>query len=178
MSNNNYEYDMLRAEILQYLQNYQTVRNMMYIITATILGFAINEENNVYLYLLPLIVILPSYLIHLDFYNCVVRDATYLMVFYESRNSNILWETRLHKFNKIKYPKNKIDWQNIPYLVSSFTCILIFLFNISYENFNNEQIYIGFASLIITFIIFSKCKFINYEIYKKIWVDILNDEQS
>lgn len=46
MSNNNYEYDMLRAEILQYLQNYQTVRNMMYIITATILGFAINEENN------------------------------------------------------------------------------------------------------------------------------------
>lgn len=32
------EYEMLRTEILQYLEEYQSVRNMMYLATAAILG--------------------------------------------------------------------------------------------------------------------------------------------
>ena len=59
------EYDMLRQEILQYLAEYQNVRNMMYIITATILGFGLTNANAVeYVYLLPLVVIVPSFLVY------------------------------------------------------------------------------------------------------------------
>ena len=32
------EYEMLRAEILQYMEEYQTVRNMMYGIMVSVLG--------------------------------------------------------------------------------------------------------------------------------------------
>ena len=41
---------------------------MMYLITATILGFSLNKENVMaYTYLLPLAMILPSYLISVDY---------------------------------------------------------------------------------------------------------------
>lgn len=35
MSDRTKEYDMLRQEILQYLEEYQSVRNMMYLVTVT-----------------------------------------------------------------------------------------------------------------------------------------------
>lgn len=44
MSNKVSEYEMLREEILQYLEEYQSVRNMMYAITVTILGIACNAK--------------------------------------------------------------------------------------------------------------------------------------
>lgn len=58
------EYEMLRQEILQYLEEYQSVRNMMYLITVTVLGFGLNAEDvSAYFFLLPLVVIIPSYLV-------------------------------------------------------------------------------------------------------------------
>ena len=38
MQNSEKEYEMLRTEILQYMEEYQTVRNMMYVATVSILG--------------------------------------------------------------------------------------------------------------------------------------------
>lgn len=57
------EYEMLRDEILQYLEEYQNLRNMMYIIAVTILGFGLANDNAVeYVYLLPLVVISVCFL--------------------------------------------------------------------------------------------------------------------
>lgn len=78
------EYEILRQEILQYLGEYQNVRNMMYIITATILGFGLTNENAVeYVYLLPLVVIIPSLFVYSDYRRGIVRVAMYLKVFCE-----------------------------------------------------------------------------------------------
>lgn len=50
------EYRLLRTEILQYLEEYQTVRNMMYAITGVLLGLGVGTDKS-YLLLLPLLVI-------------------------------------------------------------------------------------------------------------------------
>lgn len=55
------EYLFIRQEILQYLNNYQSVRNMMYGSTLSCLGLGIFFEDKIaigvqYLFLLPLIV--------------------------------------------------------------------------------------------------------------------------
>ena len=65
MQNSEKEYEMLRTEILQYMEEYQTVRNMMYVATVSILGLNGALWENYYVFLLPLIVIIPSYIVFL-----------------------------------------------------------------------------------------------------------------
>lgn len=50
-------YRTLRNEILQYLQNYQNIRNTMYVVSLTMLGFFINEEVNTLCFLTPSVII-------------------------------------------------------------------------------------------------------------------------
>lgn len=57
------EYNILRAEILQYMEEYQNLRNMMYVGTAALLGINTAASLNVYLFLLPQIIIIPSYIL-------------------------------------------------------------------------------------------------------------------
>lgn len=93
------EYELLRVEILQYLEEYQTVRNMMYVAVASILGFNSALWNKYYLFLLPLVVILPSYNIFHNYYRCVVCASTYIQTFLESDPDGMRWETRHHRFS-------------------------------------------------------------------------------
>ena len=65
------EYEMLRTEILQYMEEYQSVRNMMYLATAAILGLNSVMFQNYYLFLLPLVVILPSYMVSYNYWKSV-----------------------------------------------------------------------------------------------------------
>ena len=76
------EYLMIRQEILQYIEEYQSVRHMMYFVTATAIGFKEVLQMPAYIFLLPLVIIIPSYIIAIDYWKCVVRAATYLMVFH------------------------------------------------------------------------------------------------
>lgn len=50
------EYLMMREEILQFLNGYQLVRNMMYLVTATTLGFGIKDGmfSQAFIFLLPI----------------------------------------------------------------------------------------------------------------------------
>ena len=89
------EYLFIRTEILQYLQDYQNVRNMMYIVTATCLGFAVGAEvPNPYFYLLPLLIIMSSFLVAINFWKSVRVDSIYLKVFHEWGGSPFQWKSR------------------------------------------------------------------------------------
>lgn len=129
---NNKEYKFMRAEILQYMEEYQTVRNMMYVVTGTILGLTGSLWENYYLFLLPLVVILPSYIIYYNIcWENVSRASGYIQIFLESEttanqinslsNRNILhyeeiqpivevssymWEGRLFRFSE-KYKEKR-----------------------------------------------------------------------
>lgn len=145
------EYKMLRQEILQYLEEYQSVRNMMYLITATILGFSLNKENvMVYTYLLPLAVILPSYLISVDYLKCVIKAATYLYVFYEEEaGCPYKWEHRLRKWNENSKIMAKINYQSMPYFVCSIICIGLYFLYLDLKS-DYVQMIIG---LVVTFVV-------------------------
>lgn len=122
------EYQHIRTEILQYLNNYQAVRNMMYVSTLTCSGLAIgNDITNPYLYLLPpysdSAVLFNSY----EFWERVAIDSTYLRVFHEQEYNSFKWETR--HMNLYKYtPKliTKINVQHFPYLACSVATLGLF----------------------------------------------------
>jgi len=130
------EYEMLRQEILQFLEEYQNLRNMMYVITVTLLGFCLSNKNIVeYMYLLPLIVILPSYLTYIGYFNDIVRDAAYLTVFHESDiNSPFKWESRLEQYSSVNPEKN--GYRKIPYITCAIISILFYMFNMKRDIFN------------------------------------------
>lgn len=126
------EYEMLRKEIFQYLEEYQIVRNMMYVVTFTILGLGENFIDSRYIFLAPLMVILPSFLINYVYMHCVVRAVTYLTVFYERDfpDSPYHWEERLREFEENSI-KARITFNNkfheLPYYVCDFVCLIMFL---------------------------------------------------
>ena len=144
------EYLFLRQEILQYLNNYQSVRDMMYGSTLTCLGLGLFFEDSIaigaqYLFLLPLIVIVPSFLVAVNFWKCVAVDACYLRVFYETESSTddtdaspnqetmeasnvyFRWETRHAELFRLK-PElgDKINVQHVPYVVCALVCLILF----------------------------------------------------
>lgn len=173
------EYEMLRNEILQYLEEYQNVRNMMYIITVTLLGFCLTGENTiVYAFLLPLVVTLPSHIISYDYWKCVVKAATYLRVFHEKDvDYPCHWETRHNNFNKIYNFTSKSDYQELPYALCSCACLLLYFLNIDYTKYCISEIIIGIASVTITIFVFIKYRAVNTEKYMNAWEQVKKDEE-
>ncbi len=142
MDNKQFEYQMLRTEILQYLGEYQNLRNMMYVCTFAAFAFIVDQGKYQY-FLLPLIIIVPSYLVSLDYFYCIVRDAQYLHIFFEetqetadsaeseeskesedSPNPPAQWETNLELFNK-KVGGTFFFPQTSPYTVCWAVCLLL-----------------------------------------------------
>lgn len=146
------EYLMMREEILQYLDKYQMVRNMMYIVSATLLGFGIkdiNENIERYIFLLPLIVIIPSYIIAIDYWQCVIKAATYLIVFHEEDGSVFHWESRHFNLTyEIKF--YKLNIQLIPYYICSLTSILLYFI---FPGLSNQDKFIGIGISGVSFMI-------------------------
>lgn len=83
--NNVEEYKMLRTEILQYLQHYQNIRTFMFTSATAIFTFLFKDPiaKEPLMYLLPLLVVIPTYLSAVNYWLCVTVDAAYLMVFHE-----------------------------------------------------------------------------------------------
>lgn len=139
------EYEMMRAEILQYLEEYQSVRNMMYLATASILGLNSAMFQNYYLFLLPLIVILPSYITFYDYWKSVSCASTYIQVFLddEAVQTTYHWELRhryfgeLHKVYKKRLPDKlrglDMHCHQIPYFICSCLCLVLYWINMLWK---------------------------------------------
>lgn len=169
------EYDMLRQEIMQYLEQYQNVRNMMYIITATILGFGLANANTAkYVYLLPLAVIIPSYFALIDYRDGNIKIAMYLRVFFEENDDfPIKWESRLVEFHQKQKRK---DYQKVPYIVCTCVCIVLFL--ISPRKSNWDYLIIAAVSVACG-AIFAKVKEVNSAKVREGWEEVKrNSDQA
>lgn len=58
---------------------------------------------NPYFYLLPLLIIMPSFLVGINFWKCVIIDSLYLRVYHEENGSMFQWASRhdrLYKDNR------------------------------------------------------------------------------
>lgn len=172
---NDKEYLMMREEILQYLREYQAVRNMMYLVTATTIGFAI-KDSATNLFLLPLIVILPSYVIATDYWKCVTKAATYLIVFYErEEDSSFHWESRhavLHKNYKFM---TQINYQHIPYYVCGAACFALYFFNVKW---NMSNVLLGIGLFLISAIVYICYGKVDQSKFITEWEKIKDKEKS
>lgn len=177
------EYEMLRTEILQYLHEYQSVRNMMYLVTATILGFSLDSENTiVYLYLLPMIVILPSYIISIDYWKCVTKAATYLTVFHEEKiGCPFQWERRHRRFNEKCNIMSQSDYQGVPYVVCALACVILYFVHIKYlDNTIGENVMdtgLGIAAFAVSIGVHVHYRRVYFVEFKKEWEKIRNEEE-
>ena len=153
------ECDRLNREIMQYLEEYQTVRNMMYGVTVSILALNGAFFDNYYLFLLPLIVILPSYIILYDYWRCVVRASSYLRVFYPElypwEYRNLQKEDMLEKLHLSETGHSTLDRklpdrifsfsdegthvQQLPYIICAAACILLFACSAVSAFYSNQQ---------------------------------------
>ncbi len=173
------EYRTLRNEILQYLQNYQNIRNMMYLVSLTMLGFFINQNVNPLYFLSPSVIIIPSYFATINYWQCSSKISTYISVFFEKDNKNFNWEKRNFEFGKLNKHITKMDAQLIPYIAMQFFCILLYFIHINYSS-NNKCLYIiiGIVSISLSLYIFHKYNKDMGNTYTKYWEDVKKKESN
>lgn len=172
------EYEMLRQEILQYMEEYQAIRNMMYIVTFTVLVICLTGDNTQkYAFLIPLVVILPSYLAYFSYKEGVIIDATYLLVFYEAEPEiPFKWETRIRRLRKDKKIKTKTGSHKLSYLICALTCMVLYFIHIDVANY--IDIMMGLISCIICFFVFAKNNDIDEEVFIRKWKEIKKMEEE
>lgn len=160
MSKHKYEkeYLMIREEIMHYYDLIQNLRNMLYISLAAILTFAISSDYDPLLCLLPYCVILPIYIVTIDYQYGMWSMGTYLLVFLEGEQFN--WETRLHILNTSLNEKMErhASSYHYPFVVTGLSCTILFFLKIDYHEMNYRIIIeIIFAIILtISFLIYIK----------------------
>ena len=175
------ENEMLRTEILKYLGEYQEVRNMMYVVTAALFGVGVYEgpmsDVAPAFFLLPLIVIFPTYIIALDYWRGVEKAATYLQVFYEEEEGAVYhWETRTHKLRIELPPIVRVNCQLIPYVVCAISCLILYFMNMDIQNCRHWIV--GIAALTANVWVWKKVKKSDRQEYLTEWRRIKKEERQ
>lgn len=147
------EYKSLREEIIHSYTIVDSSRNILYVTVAYILTFATNKDNPL-LYLLPFAVIIPVYLVAINYTFDMYRIGTYIMIFAESGTDDYKWETR--QFNLNRQPKRSMPRQaktfHIPYVLLGFACSALFFSSVDYNNLSASsffQVVVGIVLLML-----------------------------
>ncbi|MFN8355004.1 MAG: hypothetical protein U0Y10_11190 [Spirosomataceae bacterium] len=113
------EYKTLRDEIAQY----RLINSNIYIanitVTAVLLGYAIKDNPIWYMFLSPFFIIIPSIILIATNISLTARIGTYILVFIESNEDALNWETNLQKLRNRDLMMSK---------KSSFTTSILLLF--------------------------------------------------
>jgi hypothetical protein len=126
-----YEYQMMRDELVKYMDMLQTVRNMMYISVAAAFAFAFSASNMFICSLLPLVFIIPAYSCAVNYWLCVRKASAYLVVFHESyKDCPYHWESRHNMLRHDNHENFKTStFFNIAsQLASYFVCASLTMF--------------------------------------------------
>lgn len=148
------EYKTLREEIVHSYTIVDSSRNILYITVAYILTFATTKDTP-FLYLLPFAVIIPVYLVAINYTFDMYRIGTYIMIFGETESSDLRWETRQYRLNR--QPKDAMPRQaktfHIPYIFLGFVCSVLFFSSIDYSNLSAADLFSFLLGMILTMIL-------------------------
>jgi len=101
------EYNELRKEILENMKTQQQLSTATIGLTVSILTVVGSfKDNNPYLYLIPLLLLLPSAVKIRELKDGIMTLSAYLIAKYESSSNSSLWETDVNLYRK-KYSKNR-----------------------------------------------------------------------
>ncbi len=176
------EYLMIKEEIMYYYSVIHSSRNILYVALGTILTYALSSSEPM-ICLVPYCVIIPVYIVTIDYQYGMWRMGTYLSVFLEGKDFN--WETRLHKLNTAS--KNEIErhassyqW---PFIICGLCCSILFFMKIDYKNLDYKTVGEILFSILLTigFLIFVKNQKKPDDIislYMNKWNDVKNNGVS
>lgn len=125
------EYRALRQEILNaigYIKNYDM---LLYTVTGVILTFAFKQDEPL-IFLIPIVVIIPTYLLSMSQIKSILRIGAYISVFYEDENPG--WEKRLAMFDYDFSPKNP---SISPHVFVTFCSFILCLFQLDYTKYKS-----------------------------------------
>jgi hypothetical protein len=91
------EYKLLREEILNMANIRHTTISILYTGVSAILVLGVSLERSL-IFLLTFCVIIPTYMMVIDYSNCIKKIGAYLQVFHEDSEFN--WESRLYELSK------------------------------------------------------------------------------
>jgi len=134
LSNDNLieEYKTLRQEIMELYKRKNSYVIYTIIATATIFGFAI-EYPSPYIFLLPVIVIIPLSYKSLGLDGSILSVATYISVVIESKLKGLKWETYQQKRREQKEYKERTLRRLSNYLLFDLLGGLCVVLSISYS---------------------------------------------
>lgn len=110
----NDEYRMLREEIVCLDNKIQNLRSILYVSFTALLTIAISQDN-LTLWFTPYVIIIPIYILMVEYERGIHKVAAYIIVFLEDKNRG--WETRLYDLHypaRIRY--RMIDSINLPFI--------------------------------------------------------------
>jgi hypothetical protein len=122
------EYNMMRSELVDYMNMLQSVRNMMYIGVSATFAFAFSDKSIFICSFLPLVFILPAYQCAVNYWNCVRKASAYMVVFHESYNDcPCHWESRhnMYRHDERENYKKSIFFNISSQLASYYICAAI-----------------------------------------------------
>ena len=178
------EYLMLRDEILKDYEIIQNSRNVLYAAVAAILAFAVDQKEAL-LFLIPYIVIIPVYLVTIDYTLNMYKLGTYLKVFHEQ--GDFRWESRLYLLNygTKKRVTRGAQFFHAPFIVSALVCFVMFFASVTYPK-SIRDVSVGFtlgAAAAIVLPVAVAVIFFKYKNIKKIqdsyirsWKDVKKEE--
>lgn len=111
----NDEYIVLRDEMNQYYQNIANYNIALYTASSVIFAFALGQKDYYYC-LIPLLVIVPLYLLCENEHKKACKLGAYLYVFSEGKDFN--WERRHHIFDRTRVEKGKKPRRSIDEILS------------------------------------------------------------
>lgn len=170
------EYLMLREEIIHYYSIIQNSRNILYVAIAALLAFGVSS-NEPLLCLIPYCVIIPIYIVTIDYQYGMWRIGTYLSVFLEGDEFN--WETRLHKLNSSVKMNRYATSYNWPFIITSLVCTGLFFLKTDYSTIDYKLIAevifaVLLTGLFLMFVIVQKDPDDIKRVYLEKWNNIKN----
>lgn len=165
----NDEYKVLREEMKLYYDNIAKYTIALYTASNAVFAFALNKDEFYYC-LIPLLIIIPLYLVCEDEHRKACKLGAYLNVFCEGESFN--WERRHHYLEVKEGEKREIN-TIIPHIVLTFaSCFSAAMKILLKEDCNKAYIIIPFIALVFSIIILYRNK-VEYvkarETYIKAW---------
>lgn len=145
MSSDNEEYKVLRDEINQSYQSITNYNIALYTASSVIFAFALGQTEFYYC-LVPLMVILPLYLLCENERRKICWIGAYLNVFCEGKT--IFWERRHHELDKLG--KMSELGNSVPYIFMTVaSCAGSFIKVLADDNMTNRYLLVPIFSFII-----------------------------
>lgn len=149
------EYEMLRSEIMQKIELYNSLITFTITTVLGILTLAITTQKRM-LFLLTFCIIIPMSLRIAYYKTTIVKISAYMIVFLESKLSEFSWETKNRKFMNVN-KKTKIYMierlQGYECFVLSVVSYILYCFNyLQNKEVSLKTVFdIGFPFLLVLF---------------------------